>query len=179
MITTGKLAHSNFTQVLDQIASTAQAPGGGAAGALVVALGIACGTKAVRISAKHQPLSTSLTQAAAALQTLSSAVLELAAADGAAFEELLDAYKLPKRTPQEQQTRRATIAAAAVRAADVGQSIIDQAQRATAILDAIKDEIHPNLVSDFSAAHSLFAANHAIQQQNIDENRAIAQRFSS
>ena len=177
MITT-RLASSHFTEVLEQIGSTAPAPGGGAAGALVVALGIACGTKAVRVSAKHKPLSTALPEAVAALQTLSTAVLELADADGSAFVQLLDAYKLPKTSSEEQRVRRAAIAAAAARAAQVGEAINDHALRAAAILETVKDEIHANIVSDFTAAQCLFTANQAVQQQNIAENRAIELRFS-
>jgi methenyltetrahydrofolate cyclohydrolase len=177
IMTTTRLASSNLTQVLDQIASSTPSPGSGAAGALAVALGIACGTKAVRVSAKHQPQSTALPEAAQALQTLCAAVLELADADGTAYQQLLAAYRLPKATPEAQQVRRESIAAAAARAADVGEAIIDRARRAAAILAAVKDQIHTNVASDFNAAQPLFAANQAIQQNNIDENRCIEQQF--
>jgi len=179
IMTTTRLASRNFTQVLDQIASTVPSPGSGAAGALAVALGIACGTKAVRVSAKHQPQSTALPEAAEALQTLRAAVLELADADGTAFEQLLAAYKLPTATPEAQQARRESIATAAARAADVGEAIIDHARRAADILAAVKDQIQINVASDFNAAQSLFTANQAVQQSNIDENRAIERRFRS
>jgi formiminotetrahydrofolate cyclodeaminase len=131
------------------------------------------------VSAKHRPQSTALPAVAAALQALSTAVLELADADGSAFEQLLDAYKLPKSTPEEQQARRASIAATAARAAEVGQLIHAHAQRAATLLDTVTAEIHANIVSDFTAAQSLFAANQAIQQKNIEENLAIALRFRS
>lgn len=178
-MTTTRLASSNFTQVLDQIASTVPSPGSGAAGALAVALGIACGTKAVRVSVKHQPQSTALPAAAEALQTLCAAVLELADADGTAFEQLLAAYRLPQATPEAQQARRERIAAAAAHAADVGEAIIDHAHRAADSLAAVKHQIHANVASDFNAAQSLFAANQAVQQSNIDENRALERRFRS
>jgi formiminotetrahydrofolate cyclodeaminase len=177
IMTTTRLASRNFTQVLDQIAATVPSPGSGAAGALAVALGIACGTKAVRVSAKHQPQSTALPEAADALQILCAAVLELADADGTAFEQLLAAYRLPKTTPGAQQARRESIAAAAARAADVGEAIIDHARRAADILAAIKEQIHANVAGDFNAAQSLFAANQTVQQGNIAENRAIERRF--
>jgi formiminotetrahydrofolate cyclodeaminase len=178
-MTSTALANCAFTEVLSKIASTAPSPGGGAAGALAVALGIACGTKAVRVSARHRPQSTALAETADALQALSTAVLELADADGSAFQQLLDAYKLPKTTPEEQQARRATIAATAARAAEVGRTINDHALQAAAILETVREEIHTNIVSDFTAAQNLFAANQAIQQKNIEENLAIERSFRS
>jgi len=181
--TTTPLARLEFTQLLARIAAPAPAPGGGATGALAVALGIACGTKAIHVSLKHHvesaPENAQLRDAAESLQAVSTAVLALADADGIAFERLLEAYKLPKTTPQEQQARRSAIADAAGQAAQVGQAINEHAQRATHLLDTVQDAIHANILSDFAAAQKLFAANQSIQQQNIAENLAIQSRFRS
>lgn len=176
---TTPLAATDFSTVLARIASTAPSPGGGAAGALAVALGVACGTKAIRVSLKYQPENLALRDAADSLQTLSAAVLALADADGIAFEQLLDAYQLPKATAHEQQARRQAIAEAAARAAQVGESIDAHAQHAAALLARVQDAIHSNIRSDLAAAQHLLAANRAIQQQNIAENLAIASKFRS
>jgi methenyltetrahydrofolate cyclohydrolase len=176
---TTSLANTVFTEVLARIAAAAPSPGGGAAGALAVALGIACGTKAIRVSLKHQPRNLALRDVADSLQTLSAAVTALADADGIAFEQLLGAYQLPKTTLQEQQARRQAIGDAAARAAQVGQSINDHAQRAAALLETVQDAIHSNIRSDLTAAQHLLVANQSIQQQNIAENLAIASKFRS
>ena len=172
------LAKYEFTELLTKVASTAASPGGGAVGALVVALGVACGTKAIRVSLKHKPDSAQLRHADDALQRLATAALDLADADGSAFERLLAAYRLPKVTDDEIQLRRAEIGSAAGHSASVGQAITGLAQRAIAILEGIAPDINVNIMSDYAAAHSLFSANHAIQQKNIAENLAIERKFS-
>jgi formiminotetrahydrofolate cyclodeaminase len=172
------LAKCEFTELLTKVASTAPSPGGGAVGALVVALGVACGSKAIRVSLKHKPDSTQLRLADDALQRLSAAALDLADADGNAFERLLAAYRLPKVSDDEVQLRRAEIASSAANAASIGQAITGLAQRAIEILEGIASDINVNIQSDYAAAHSLFSANHAIQQKNIAENLAIERKFS-
>lgn len=173
------LAERSFADVLTGVSSANPSPGGGAVGALVVALGIACGLKAVRISRKHNGASKCLAEAEILLVQLSTAVPPLADADGEAFENLLAAYKLPKLSNEEMAARRGAISHAAARAASVGQEINTAATSATTALALAKPDISANIVSDYNAAMTLLHANQSIQDENIEVNSKIAGKFGA
>ena len=173
------LAEHSFADVLTRVSSTNPSPGGGAVGALVVALGIACGLKAVRISRRHNAASKPLAEAEVLLVQLSTAVQPLADADGEAFENLLAAYKLPKFANDEMVARRGAISHAAARAAAVGQEINTAAKAASTALALAKPDISANIISDYDAAMTLLQANKSIQDENIEVNSEIAGKFGA
>ncbi|HTI24569.1 MAG TPA: cyclodeaminase/cyclohydrolase family protein, partial [Kutzneria sp.] len=107
---------------LDDLASGAPAPGGGAVAAMHAAMAAALVSMVCELTvgrpkyAEHEPtMREALARATEHRQT----AVELADADAEAFTGVTDAYRLPKGTDEEKAARRAAIQEALVGAAAV------------------------------------------------------------
>ncbi|MGH7400692.1 MAG: cyclodeaminase/cyclohydrolase family protein [Candidatus Rokuibacteriota bacterium] len=107
---------------LQALASSAPAPGGGAAAALNVAVGAALIAMVCNVTigrpryARHEPL---MREALAQATTLRDRALQLAADDTRAFGAVSLAHKLPRDTDEQRQARTERIQRALVRATEV------------------------------------------------------------
>lgn len=140
---------------LEDLASDAPAPGGGAAAAMNAAVGAALVAMVCNLTigkpryAEHEPLMRRALASAAELRALA---VRLAADDAAAFGAVTDAYKLPRDTDAEKTARSEAIQAALVGAADVP---LRTAAVAAAIVDLagqIIDGANVNVLSDVAVA---------------------------
>lgn len=97
------------------LGSTAPAPGGGGAAALVGAIGTALGNMAASLAIgkkKYAPVEEELKALSARCSTLQNGLLDQVEADEVGFLPLAAAYKIPKGTPnREQDLNAAKIAA--------------------------------------------------------------------
>jgi formiminotetrahydrofolate cyclodeaminase len=161
---------------LDQLASSAPAPGGGAAAALETAMAAALVEMYCNLTvgkpayAEHEATITALRDRAGEIR---ADALLLAAEDAASFQAVIDAYRLPKEPWSEAERRRERIQSALAAAADVPRRT---AAAATEILDLAETAVplgNINVVSDAAAAAG--AARAALQTAllNIDANRAL------
>jgi formiminotetrahydrofolate cyclodeaminase len=161
---------------LDELASPAPAPGGGAAAALETAMAAALVEMFCNLTigkpayAEHEATMTSVRDRATELR---AEALLLAAEDAAAFRAVIDAYRLPKEPESEATKRRGRIQGALAGAADVPRRT---AAAATEILDLAETVVplgNLNVISDAAAAAG--AARAALQTAllNIDANRAL------
>ncbi|NCE63976.1 sugar ABC transporter substrate-binding protein [Pseudoflavonifractor sp. 524-17] len=113
------LSAQTCTEFLDTLASKAPVPGGGGASALVGAIGIALGNMVGNLTVGKKKYADveadviALDEKAAALR---QRLVDLVAADAAAFEPLSRAYGLPKDT-EEQKAHKAQVMAQALDAA--------------------------------------------------------------
>jgi formiminotetrahydrofolate cyclodeaminase len=160
---------------LESLASSAPAPGGGAAGALEVAIAAALVEMVCNLTigkpafAAHEAV---MTEARARAGAIRGAAVGLAVEDAEAFDAVIAAYRLPRETEAETEARATAIQAALATAADVprrtaaaASDVLDQAER-------IVPGANLNVVSDAAAAAG--AARGALQASlvNIDANRA-------
>jgi formiminotetrahydrofolate cyclodeaminase len=160
---------------LDQLASSAPAPGGGAAGALETALAAALVEMVCNLTigkpayAAHEATMLAVRDRATAIRR--DAVL-LAADDAEAFSAVIAAYRLPKETEDEARARSERIQAALATAADVPKRTADAASEILDLAELIVPGANVNVVSDAAAAAG--AARGALQSSlvNIDANRA-------
>jgi formiminotetrahydrofolate cyclodeaminase len=140
---------------LDDLASDAPAPGGGAAAAMNAAMGAALVAMVCNLTigkpryAEHEPL---MREALASATELRAQAVQLAADDAAAFGAVSDAYRLPKDSDADKAARTEAIQAALIGAADVplrtaavASTIIDLAAR-------ILDGANVNVISDVAVA---------------------------
>lgn len=140
---------------LEDLASDAPAPGGGAAAAMNAAIGAALVAMVCNLTigkpryAEHEPV---MRQALTSATELRAQAVQLAADDAAAFGAVTDAYKLPKDTDADKTARTAAIQTALIGAADVplrtaavAASVIDLAGR-------IMDGANVNVLSDVAVA---------------------------
>jgi formiminotetrahydrofolate cyclodeaminase len=160
---------------LDALASSAPAPGGGAAGALEVAIAAALVEMVCNLTigkpayAEHEAVMTQARDRAGAIR---ADAVGLAAEDAEAFDAVIAAYRLPKETDAEKEARAAAIQAALATAADVPRRTAAAASEVLDLAERIVPGANPNVVSDAAAAAG--AARGALQASlvNIDANTA-------
>jgi methenyltetrahydrofolate cyclohydrolase len=161
---------------LEALASSAPAPGGGAAGALEVAIGAALVEMVCNLTvgkpayAEHE---ADMTEAGERAGEIRRTAVGLAAEDAEAFEAVIAAYRLPRETEAEAETRAARIQEALAEAADVPRRTAAAASEVLDLAERIVPGANPNVVSDAAAAAG--AARGALQASllNIDANRAL------
>ena len=159
---------------LAALASSAPAPGGGAAAALEVAMGAALVEMVCNLTigkpayAEHEG---TMTEVAARAKELRQQATLLAAEDADAFSAVIAAYRLPKESDAERAERQAAIQAALALAADVPRRTATAASEVLDLAERIVPDANANVISDAAAAAG--AARGALQtaQLNIDANR--------
>lgn len=160
---------------LDELASAAPTPGGGAAAALHAAIAAALvemtasltlGKKAFR--AHEDVLVAARTEA----RELRAFALELAAEDSAAFEAVLAAYRLPRATEDEQRERTAQVRAALTGAAAVPTRVAAAAERLVALCERLVECADPQVVSDLGVAAASARAALDAAILNVEINAA-------
>ncbi len=160
---------------LEALASSAPAPGGGAAAALEAAMAAALLEMVCNLTigkptyAEHEATMTSVRDRA---ESLRSDALGLAQEDATAFGAVIAAYRLPKETEDEIAARTREIQHALVAAAEVARSTADVALQILDLVETIVPIGNVNVISDGAAAAG--AARAAIQTSllNIDANVA-------
>lgn len=136
---------------VDAVASTSPAPGGGSVAALSGALGAALGlmvaglTKEKKNYQQHEPRYGAAMER---LKAIHAALLELVDTDALSFDRVVSAYKLPKDSPE----REKAVQEALSYATEVPSRTASQAAEALALLNGLKDVVHPNVQSDFEVA---------------------------
>jgi formiminotetrahydrofolate cyclodeaminase len=159
---------------LDELASSAPAPGGGAAAALEAAVAAALVEMVCNLTigkpafAEHEATLTAVRDAATERR---AEALALADEDAAAFSGVIAAYRLPHATPEETVARSAEIQAALAAAAEVPRRT---AELAAALVDAAGGIVgcaNPNVVSDLAAAAAAGRAALASALVNVEINR--------
>ncbi len=171
---------------LDDLASDAPAPGGGAAAAMNAAVGAALVAMVCNLTigrpryAEHEPL---MRDALAAATGLRAQAVRLAADDAAAFGAVSEAYKRPRDTEAARTARTEAVQTALIGAADVP---LRTAAVAAAVIDLagrIMDGANVNVLSDVAvAAASARAALDAAAinvEVNLGAMRDAARRETS
>lgn len=117
------------TAFVDELASAAPTPGGGGAsaycGALAAALASMVGNLTVG-KASYRGVEPEVRASLHRLASMREQLLNLVAADAAAFAPLAAAYRMPRGTPEQQQAKQAALQAALVDATEVPLDIMGQ-----------------------------------------------------
>lgn len=132
-------------------ASDAPAPGGGSVSAYVGALGAALGTMVANLSANKRGWDDRLETFnpwARQGQALKDRLLRLVEADTDAFEQVMAAFRLPKKSETEATVRQEAIQAATLRAAEVPLQIARTASECYPLLQAMAGQGNPNSITD-------------------------------
>lgn len=161
---------------LDELASAAPAPGGGAAAAISVALGAALVAMVCNLTigkpryAEQEPL---MRDALASATELRTHAVRLAADDSAAFGAVADAYRLPATTSTDKATRGEAIQVAQTAAAEVALRTADVAARVIAEAARILDGANVNVISDVAVAAASAQAGLAAAEINVEVNLKV------
>jgi glutamate formiminotransferase/formiminotetrahydrofolate cyclodeaminase len=137
----------NLRAFVDRVASPEPVPGGGSIAALAGALGAALGQMAIGITngkKNYQEHAQRYREALDRLGHYRETLLDLVDADSSAYAQVMAAYRLPKDSPEREQTIQDGLAGAT----EVPSRTADCAAEALRICEDIRPIIHPNVSSD-------------------------------
>jgi glutamate formiminotransferase/formiminotetrahydrofolate cyclodeaminase len=140
---------------LDQVAATAPTPGGGSVAALAGALAAALASMVCGLSLARERQGDDtgdLQQALESTETLRGELCTLVEQDASAYQAVLEAYRLPKATPQEKKERSAAIQRGLKQAAAVPLLVAQGAVQVLELLPSLLESGLPNAASDVGVA---------------------------
>lgn len=161
---------------LDEVASAAPAPGGGAVAALNAAVGAALVSMVCNLTigkpryAAYEPL---MLQALSEATDLRNRAVELAAEDARAFGAVSEAYGLPRDTDAEKAARTDAIQEALVVAADVPLRTAGVAAAIIELADRIMPGANVNVLSDVAVAAASARAALSSAAINVEVNLGL------
>ena len=155
---------------ITRLAARSAAPGGGTTGALHAAQAAALLAMVARFSDGPRHDAEVVGRVRAAADGLAGEALDLAEADSAAFEKVVDAYGLPKETAEEKAARSEAIAEALGGAARPPADLMAAAVRLAGLAEDLLAVANRNVISDIAAAAAAIGAAAVTAQVNIEAN---------
>ena len=158
---------------LNELASAAPAPGGGAAAAVTVAQGLALLSMVCNLTIGKKKFSTVEEQAKNILEQVSSMQAEAlsgAEADMNAFTVVMQAYQMPADTDAQKSARKATLADATRHAAEPPFRLMALAAQALPLADQLEKIGNPNVLSDVFVGRHLLIAGYKSSKENVEVN---------
>ncbi|MDR1551907.1 MAG: glutamate formimidoyltransferase [Prevotellaceae bacterium] len=135
----------------NETASESPAPGGGSIAAYMGALGSALGAMVANLSAHKAGWDErweEFSDWAERGKTFMDALLKKVDEDTAAFNKIMDAFALPKKTDTEKQIRKQTIQEATRYATEVPLSVMQLCYDSMQVIKAMAESGNPNSISD-------------------------------
>lgn len=145
------LRNLSVKQFSEMVASEKPAPGGGSVSALMGALGAALGTMVANLSSHKKGWDDKwelFSDWAEKGKILHEQLLELIDDDTAAYNEYMDAFKLPKKTEEEIVIRKVVIQNAVRKAIEVPLKTMRLSFLSMEVIKAMAERGNPNSVSD-------------------------------
>ncbi len=146
-----KLAGLTLREFTNLTASDAPAPGGGSVSALVGAVGVALGVMVANLSAGKRGWEDRLgyfSDWGVQGQALKDQLLRFVDEDTAAFERVMAAFRLPRKTEEEKVNRQQAIQSATLYAAEVPLLIAETTSKAYPLLLSMAESGNPHSITD-------------------------------
>lgn len=146
-----KLADKSLADFATAAAAETPTPGGGSVAAYAGTLGAALGTMVANLSSQKQGWDhrwEEFSQWAETGQQLQSSLLSLVDADTNAFNQLMEAFRMPKGNDQEVQLRSQAIQVATTFAIEIPLQVMRVASQSFNLLEAMIREGNPNSITD-------------------------------
>ncbi len=146
-----QLVDMTLTDFTDETASESPAPGGGSVSAYMGAMGIALGTMVANLSSHKRGWDDrweEFSNWAEKGMQYQSELIRLVDEDTDAFNKIMDAFSLPKKTDEEKTFRKQTIQDATKNAILVPFKVMEVAHKAMEVIKAMAETGNPNSVSD-------------------------------
>jgi formiminotetrahydrofolate cyclodeaminase len=168
-------SHLTLTELLDAFAASHPVPGGGSGAALAGAVGaslliMVAGLPKTRHGTDEER--TALTAAAARLRPLRDELAALIERDSEAYTSVKNAYRLPKSTDGEQETRRRAIDEAMRAATEAPMATIRACERAMREAEVIATSGAASASSDVAVGIELLKTAARGAGLNVDTNLA-------
>ena len=146
-----KLIDMNLKAFMDETASESPAPGGGSVSAYLGALGIALGTMVANLSAhkrgwddRWQEFSVWAEKGKA----IQNSLLQLVDEDTKAFNNIMEAFSLPKKSEEEKKMRDNAVQEATKNATLVPLKVMEIAYSGFDLINAMVENGNPNSITD-------------------------------
>ena len=179
-----KLVDMNLTAFANETASESPAPGGGSISAYVGALGVSLGTMVANLSAHKRGWDDQwelFSDWAEKGQQFKEELLHLVDEDTRAFNKIMDAFGLPKKTAEEKKARQDAIQEASKYAMKIPFKVMETAYNSIAVMRAMAENGNPNSASDagVGALCALTAVEGAYLNVKINAMGIIDKRFTA
>lgn len=146
-----KLIDSSLTEFVNETASESPAPGGGSIAAYVGAMGAALGTMVANLTSHKRGWDDrweEFSDWAEKGKVIYEELLKLVDKDTEAFNQILEAFKLPKETPEEIAIRKNAVQSATKNAIDVPFRVMQLSYESMEMIEAMAETGNPNSVTD-------------------------------
>ncbi len=146
-----KLIDLSLSDFVDLTASEAPAPGGGSIAAYAGALGVALGTMVANLSSHKRGWDDQwalYSDWAVKGQKYKETLLHLVDEDTAAFNKIMMAFKLPKKTEADKQARAKAIEDATLYATEIPLKVMQTAYDSMEVMEAMAEKGLPASISD-------------------------------
>ena len=149
--TEDKLVSMTLTDFADETASESPAPGGGSVSAYIGSLGVSLATMVANLSShkrgwdeRWEEFSTWADKG----QAIKKELLRLVDEDTRAFNDILEAFSLPKGSDEEKKIRDEAVQAATKNAIEVPFRVMKAANSSFGLIKAMVETGNPNSLSD-------------------------------
>jgi glutamate formiminotransferase/formiminotetrahydrofolate cyclodeaminase len=146
-----KLIDMNLKSFMDETASDSPAPGGGSVSAYMGALGAALGTMVANLSSHKRGWDDrwkEFSDWAEKGKNIQNNLLQMVDEDTLAFNRLIEAFSLPKKTDEEKVLRENAVQEATKNAILVPLNVMETAFSAFELISEMVEKGNPNSVSD-------------------------------
>ncbi len=145
------LVDMSLAAFMEETASESPAPGGGSVGAYMGALGVALATMVANLSSHKRGWDDrweDFSDWAERGKAIQERLLQLVDEDTHAFNNIMAAFSLPKKSKEEQEIRKAAIEAATLHAIEVPFEVMSVAVKGFDVAQNMAECGNPNSVSD-------------------------------
>ncbi len=146
-----KLIDMNLKAFMDETASESPAPGGGSVSAYLGALGIALGTMVANLSAHKRGWDDrwqEFSDWAEKGKAIQNSLLHLVDEDTKAFNNIMEAFSLPKKSEEEKKMRDNAVQEATKNATLVPLKVMEIAYSGFDLINAMVENGNPNSITD-------------------------------
>ncbi|MCX6321596.1 MAG: glutamate formimidoyltransferase [Bacteroidia bacterium] len=146
-----KLIDMNLKAFMDETASESPAPGGGSVSAYMGALGVALGTMVANLSSHKRGWDDrwkEFSDLAEKGKVIQNNLLQLVDEDTAAFNRIIEAFALPKKSEEEKQVRNVIIQEATKNATLVPFKVMETAFSGFELIMEMVEKGNPNSLTD-------------------------------
>ena len=150
-----KLVDRTVTSFVDECSMDSPAPGGGSVAALSGALGAALANMVANLTVGkkgYEAVAEEMKQVAAEAQGLKDKFMSAIDRDTDAFNKVMDAFKMPKSTPEQKEARLSAIQEGTKQATLVPLEVLRMVPRALELALAVAERGNKNSASDAGVA---------------------------
>lgn len=161
---------------LDALASGTATPGGGATSGVAGALGAALISMVTNLTIgrkKYADVEDEMKDVRAKAEAARVEMMQLAALDAKVFDRVMDAYRMPKETSEEQAARSEAIQAALRDATEVPLRSAEQAAQLFKLAVHVAEKGNKNAVSDVGAGVCMADAALESAMLNVEINLSM------